>query len=236
MRGLLALGAISAVLVPAATAATRPAVLVAVVDSGIGHGIPEVEERLVPGYNALDGSANTQDEFGHGTQVAYELGQRLGFSGVCQECRLMPVKIAGKSGGATSEAMASGLRWAADHGARVINMSYGPVAFAPRNELVESAIAYALARGATVVLSAGNSGSSDPAVNKHASDSPDRSPLPRPISRTTWCQSRNHGGWVAPAANADSTSIAAPEVRRGRRRAHLVATGAHPRPGRGLPA
>jgi Subtilase family/Divergent InlB B-repeat domain len=212
MRGLLALGAIWVFLVPAAAGAARPPVVVAIVDSGVQRGTPEVEERLVPGYNALDGSANTKDDFGHGTAVAYELGLSLGLSGVCQECRLMPVKIAGPSGNATSQAMAAGLRWATDHGARVINMSYGPVAFAPRDERVESAIADALARGVAVVLSAGNSGEADPAVNKHASDNPEAIAVAAVDSSNHLATRSNHGSWVAIAAQSDSTSIAAPQV------------------------
>jgi Subtilase family/Divergent InlB B-repeat domain len=207
---------LAATLVPAAAAAPRPLVLIAVVDSGVTPGKQLEPSLIVPGYNALDGSTRTNDEFGHGDDVAATLLQRLSIgvstSGICVECRVLPVKIAAEAGVAPFRAMAEGLRWAADHGARVINLSYGQLAFSPRNEVVESAIAYALGRGAVVVMSAGNDGSADPAVNKQASDSPGAIVVAAAREPAALDPRSNHGGWVTIAAVADSTSIAAPVV------------------------
>jgi hypothetical protein len=216
MRRLLLLGLAAALLVPAAAAAPRPLVLIAVVDSGVTPGKQLEPSLIVPGHNALDGSTRTNDEFGHGDDVAATLLQRLSIgmhtSGICVECRVLPVKIAAEAGVAPFRAMADGLRWAADHGARVINLSYGQLAFSPRNEVVESALAYALGRGAVVVMSAGNDGNADPAVNKQASDSSGAIIVAAARESETLDPRSNHGSWVTIAAVADSTSIAAPVV------------------------
>jgi subtilisin family serine protease len=77
----------------ASPAADRP-VVVAVVDSGVDPGVP----GLVAGYNAVDGSADTRDQLGHGTGVASVAA--AGIAG-CESCRIMPVKIADESGSST---------------------------------------------------------------------------------------------------------------------------------------
>jgi subtilase family protein/List-Bact-rpt repeat protein len=217
MRRPVLIPLIAAVLgAPSAATTPAPLVLIAVVDSGITPSHQLYPELIVSGFNVMDGSTRTDDDFGHGNDVASTLLQDISSgastSGICVECRLMPVKIAGASGVASSQTMAAGLRWATDHGARVINLSYGPFAFAPRNDLVESAISYALGRGVVVVLSAGNDGSADPAVNKHASDSPDALAVAAAVAPDRLVPRSNHGSWVALAAVADSTSLAAPHV------------------------
>src|SRR3954466_5434807 len=102
MRRLLLLGVVFVLLAPAAAGAPRPLVLIAVVDSGITPAKQSYPEFLVPGYSALDGSARTADDFGHGDEVTGVLLAELSIeaytSGICTECRVMPVKIAGASG------------------------------------------------------------------------------------------------------------------------------------------
>jgi subtilisin family serine protease len=69
------------------------------------------------------------------------------------------VQVAGADGAATDADIAAGIRWAADHGARVINVSLaGPCA----DPVLEQASRYAVAHGALVVAAAGNAGSDDP--------------------------------------------------------------------------
>jgi thermitase len=75
---------------------------------------------------------------------------------VCWECRLMPVRISDDTGGyAAYSAMAAGLTWAADHGARVANISFGG---ASQSATVRSAAQYFQNHGGVVTASAGNSG------------------------------------------------------------------------------
>jgi subtilisin family serine protease len=130
----------------------RPAapVVVAVVDTGVAP--PAVlAGRVLRGWSATGGAP--RDANGHGTQVAGIVGA------VCRSCRILPVQVAGADGAATDADIAAGIRWAADHGARVINVSLaGPCA----DPVLESAIRDAVARGALVVAAAGNAGSDDP--------------------------------------------------------------------------
>jgi subtilisin family serine protease len=116
MRLLLALGALALVLPAAAVPGELP-IVIAVVDSGVDPSVP----RLVAGRNVLDGSADTHDDAGHGTGVARVVA--AGTSS-CDECRVMPVKI-DSNGTSTQGTISAGIRWAAEHGARVINMSWG---------------------------------------------------------------------------------------------------------------
>jgi ABC-type amino acid transport substrate-binding protein len=132
----------------AANRAASP-VVVAVVDTGVAPATV-LAGRVLHGWSAL--GAAPRDANGHGTQVAGIVGA------VCRSCRILPVQVAGADGSATDADIAAGIRWAADHGARVINVSLaGPCA----DPVLEQAIRYAVAGGALVVA-AGNAGSDDP--------------------------------------------------------------------------
>ena len=71
----------------------------------------------------------------------------------------MPVKVLDASGVGTAQGVADGIRWAVDHGANVINMSF--VLSGPDQGVADS-IAYAESKGVVVVAAAGNGGSDDP--------------------------------------------------------------------------
>jgi serine protease len=103
---------------------------------------------------------------GHGTHVAGTIGQatnnQVGVAGVAFNVKLMPVKVIGdvwdQIFGATTgsdDIVARGIRYAADNGAKVINMSIGRTG--PAAPVVEDAIRYAVGRGAFVAIAAGNS-------------------------------------------------------------------------------
>ena len=77
-------------------------------------------------------------------------------TGACWRCKLLPVKVA-PNGSAAGDQLAAGITWAADNGADVINVS---LVLKGRDDAVEQAVAYAIARGALVVASAGNDGGS----------------------------------------------------------------------------
>src|SRR3954451_14804561 len=90
-------------------------ILIAVVDSGADPSVP----GLVAGHNVFADSADTGDDMGHGTGVGRVIA--AGIEG-CDACRIMPVKI-DSSGSSTQGTIAAGIRWASEHGARVINLS-----------------------------------------------------------------------------------------------------------------
>ncbi|HWU20377.1 MAG TPA: S8 family serine peptidase [Nocardioides sp.] len=137
-------------------------VVVAVIDSGVVASQGDLSPVLVPGWNVLTGTADTADIYGHGTEVAgvavagSNNGQ--GVAAYCWQCRLMPIKVYNSSGAYSSD-IASGITWAVDHGARVLNIS---MAGTTASSVLSSAVSYATAHGAVVVAAAGNNGNSTP--------------------------------------------------------------------------
>jgi subtilisin family serine protease len=185
----------------AAPAGDAP-VVVAVVDSGVNGPVP----GLVPGWNAVDGSSDTRDTGGHGTGVA------IVAAAACGGCRILPVRITDDSGSSTQGLVASGIRWAAGHGARVINLSWGLAIGAVSTGQVERAIASAVAGGAVVTAAAMNDGARDPSLNPWASRSPDAVRVAAVDDSGRLLPSTNRGIWVDIGARAPATSGAAPRV------------------------
>jgi thermitase len=151
-----------------------PTRLVAIVDTGIydeastfpspdaGPGHPDLRGKVVTNVN-FTAEANTDDNNGHGTHVAgiaaANTNNGIGVAGVGYLTRLLNVKVADATGSAPSSAVESGIRWAADNGAHVINLSLGgPGACAAPDQ---DAIDYAWARNVVIVVAAGNDGTSN---------------------------------------------------------------------------
>lgn len=104
-------------------------VTVAVLDSGVDVFHLDLAINIVPGWNAASGNTDVTDITGHGTSVAGVIAaasnNALGVTSVAWSARIMPVRITNRSDGwAYTSTIASGLTWAADHGARVANISY----------------------------------------------------------------------------------------------------------------
>jgi subtilisin family serine protease len=136
--------------------------VVAVVDTGVQARHPDLHGRLVPGRDVLNRDRRPTDDNGHGTAVAGVIAASaangFGVAGGCPECRIMPVKALDANGMGYWSVAARGIVWAADHGADVINLSFGgPTG----GSTLYNAIAYARAMGAVVVASAGNNGTTD---------------------------------------------------------------------------
>jgi len=133
--------------------------LVAVVDSGVDVLHPDLAPNIVPGgYNFGDDNEDLSDYFGHGTAVAGAVaavcGNGLGGCGLAPRAGILPLKInAGGEAIFLSDRLASAVRYAADHGAKIINLS---VYVTQETELVREAIQAALDRGIIVVAAAGN--------------------------------------------------------------------------------
>lgn len=123
------------------------------------------------GWDFASNDNNPRDEDGHGSHVAGTIGavgnNNKGISGVCQSAKLMAVRVLGISGG-DNTTVSNGIYFAVRNGAKVINMSLGGD---NQSSLIDSAIEYARANGALVVVAAGNdtrnlnSGASFPCKN-----------------------------------------------------------------------
>ncbi|MFL6707568.1 MAG: S8 family serine peptidase [Massilia sp.] len=139
-------------------------VTIAILDSGVDGTHPDLVPNLVAGYNAYNNNLDTSDVCGHGTAVAGSSAARsnngAGVAAVAGQAKIMPVRIAyldSTDGGcyAYASTIASGITWAADHGARVANVSYGPLA---GNATIQNAAQYMKSKGGLVFISAGNNG------------------------------------------------------------------------------
>jgi len=140
-----------------------PGVVVAVLDSGVIANNPDLVGRVLPGYDFVGGDADVTDDFGHGTAVTGALvasgNNGVGAAGVAFGCRVLPVKIMGPTGYAYYSAVAEGIRYAVDNGARVINIS---IAGDSPSATLQSAIDYAWSNNVVVVAAAGNNANSTP--------------------------------------------------------------------------
>jgi serine protease len=132
---------------------------VAVIDTGVSR-VPDLAgTTFVAGYDFLGDRERADDDHGHGTHVAGTVAQAthngVGVAGVAFGARIMPLKVLSASGSGSMAAIAQAIRFAADNGANVINMSLGgPFPIKP----VRRAIDYARGKGVVVVAAAGNDG------------------------------------------------------------------------------
>ena len=136
-------------------------VTVAVVDTGVDLDHPDLQANIVTGKSFVDGASSPDDDYGHGTHVAGILaavGNNGGVVGVAPSARIMPVKVLDEQGTGSIYDVADGIGWAADHGAKVINLSLGTVS---DSSTLEDAVDYAYDQGVLLVAAGGNCGSSD---------------------------------------------------------------------------
>ncbi|MEU4395903.1 S8 family serine peptidase [Kribbella sp. NPDC023855] len=136
--------------------------IVAVLDTGVDAGHPDLVGRLVTGYNAVSSTRpNPVDDHGHGTMslgvIAATANNSIGVAGVGWSAKAMPVKVAGSNAVANDLDIVEGLDWAVAHGAKVITM---PLGNPGDNPVLHDAIKRAVANGVVVVAAAGNDGSS----------------------------------------------------------------------------
>jgi subtilisin family serine protease len=135
-----------------------PSVVIAILDTGLKPQGLDFGGQVVSGWNVLNDTTDTSSQAGnHGTHVAGAAGLAIdsasGNAGYCPHCRIMPVQV-GTDSGASDSNMAIGITWAADHGARVENLSWAGTS--PAAVLTE-AVSYARSKGVVVFAAAGNS-------------------------------------------------------------------------------
>jgi serine protease len=190
-------------------------VTVAVIDTGIAcENFKEFtkasdlnQTRCVEGFNFVKKGTHANDDQGHGTHVAGTIAQStdngVGAVGLAFGARLMPVKVLSSNGFGTTTGVADGIRWAADNGAQVLNLSLG----GPRNsKVLQSAVDYARSKGCIIVAAAGNSGGkvgypggSDGVIGVSATDE---------NNSLAWFSSRGEGVDIAaPGVNVTQQTI-----------------------------
>ncbi|MBE9049808.1 peptidase S8 [Nostocales cyanobacterium LEGE 11386] len=132
-------------------------VTVAVIDTGITRVRDLQETKFVKGYDFVNDRETATDDNGHGTHVAGTIAEatnnNYGVAGIAYEANLMPLKVLSAYGGGTVADIAEAIKFAADKGADVINMSLGG---GGESQLMKQAIEYAHNKGVTIVAAAGN--------------------------------------------------------------------------------
>ena len=140
-----------------------PNVTIAILDTGVDGLHEDLVAKMVPGWNIFNNNNDTTDLYGHGTMVAGQAAASsnngVGVTSVAWGCKIMPVRISDDSGYAAFSDIANGLTWAADHGARVANVSYK----ASDSSTVSRAAGYFQKKGGVVTIAAGNDGLFDSA-------------------------------------------------------------------------
>ena len=136
-------------------------IIAADIDTGVDLNHPDLSSNLVPGWNLINNTDNPQDDHGHGTHVAGTIGgignNGIGVVGVNWNVKIMPIKVMGANGSGNTATIVNGIKYAADNGARVANLSLGGKgACAPSQQNV---VNYAVSKGMVVVFAAGNDGS-----------------------------------------------------------------------------
>ncbi len=167
-------------------------------DNGIATWHTDLRGKVVAQYDFAHNDRVAEDQTGHGTHVAgiasAVTGNGQGIAGACPNCTLIAAKFMDATGSGYTSDEVEAIIWAANVGAKVINMSFGGYGWAASEY---NAVNYAYNRGAVLVASAGNSGSSAlhyPSAHSNvmavsATDSYDR--------RISWS---NYGSWVDVAA------------------------------------
>ena len=139
-------------------------VIVAVVDTGVSpYGNDGFGGRLLNGYNAfLNSTTRWQGANCHGTHVAGTIAQETnngtGVAGVAFKAQILPVKVLNRFGSGSTAVVAAGIRWAAENGAQVINLSLGDT---ESSQTLHDAITYAYEKDVVIVAAAGNDSSSN---------------------------------------------------------------------------
>jgi subtilisin family serine protease len=140
---------------------TGSGVIVAVVDTGVTASQADLSGHVLSGKDYVAPGTAATDENGHGTHVAGIIAavadNKRGIAGLARNARILPVRVLDANGSGTSDNVANGIIWAADHGAKVISLSLGSTQSDPAEQ---AAVAYAVSKNIVVVAAAGNDGCS----------------------------------------------------------------------------
>ncbi|WP_456468630.1 S8 family serine peptidase [Archaeoglobus sp.] len=135
-------------------------VIVAVLDSGVDYNHEDLAGRVIKGYDFVNDDNNPMDDNGHGTHVAGIIGAIMdnnkGIAGIAQ-VEILAVKVLNNELLGTWDDIAEGVNYSADHGAKIISMSFS--SFIEPSPAVKKACRYAYyTKGSLLVASVGNEG------------------------------------------------------------------------------
>ena len=139
-------------------------VIVAILDTGIDAHHPDLADRIVAGYDVVNGKAGIpEDDHGHGTEMAGIIAAKgqngTGISGINWNCRVLAVKVLDSNGVGSAADVAQGLIYAAEHGAQIVNMSFGGYG---NSDMLNDTIQYVHQRNVVLVAAAGNEDTDSP--------------------------------------------------------------------------
>ncbi len=132
-------------------------VVVAIVDTGVDLNHPDLNDKIVPGWDFVGDDPYAQDDHGHGSHVAgiaaAETDNGLGVAGISWGARIMPIKVLDKNGDGYYSNVAKGVRYACNHGAQIINLSLGG---STASSTLQHAVEDVYQNGCLMVAAAGN--------------------------------------------------------------------------------
>lgn len=182
--------------------------VIAVLDTGANYSHPDLQGKLLTGYDFVNGDNDASDDNGHGTSAsgaaAASSDNSTGVASVAWANPVLPLKVLDAAGSGNHSNIAKAINYAADRGARVINLSLGGTS----NSLtLQNAINYAWGKGAVVIAAAGNNGNDIPVYPAACDNVVAVSATNSADARPAWS---NYGSYVdisAPGESILTTSL-----------------------------
>jgi thermitase len=174
-----------------------PTITIAILDTGVDLDHPDLANKIISNIK-FSNSATTDDVYGHGTHVAgiaaAMTNNGIGVAGLGYSCSIVNVKVLDDNGMGAYSWIVSGIIWAADNGADIINLSLGaPYA----SSALEDAVNYAWGKGVVIVAAAGNNGDTTPMYPAYYTNCIAVAATDANDARASWS---NYGDWVDVAA------------------------------------
>ena len=171
---------------------------IAILDTGVDLDHPDLADKIRTGVDITHSAGGADDVYGHGTHVAgiaaAMTSNGIGVAGLGYSSTIMNVKVLDDNGMGAYSWIVSGIMWAADNGADIINMSLGaPYA----SSALEDAVNYAWSKGVVVVAAAGNNGDTTPMYPAYYANCIAVAATDANDARASWS---NYGDWVDVAA------------------------------------
>ncbi|TKD72393.1 S8 family peptidase [Pseudalkalibacillus hwajinpoensis] len=181
---------------------SNSSVKIAVIDTGVDYNHPDLAGKVIKGYDFADNDNDPMDEHYHGTHVsgiaAAKTNNGIGIAGLSPNASILAVRVLDESGSGSLDDVAQGIRYSADQGAQVINLSLGGIL---GSQTLKDAVNYAWNKGSVVVAAAGNESSPKPSYPAYYSNA---IAVAATDQNDTIAFYSNYGTWVDIAAPGSS--------------------------------